>query len=268
MMKKIVSLLIALSLVVSGLASISTVSSAKTENKPTVHVCGESRTASLPADIDTGAWYYQNVKNMLDRGIMQGVGDNRFDPEGGLTRAQVATILYRLEKDTLPKVAEAVSFRDVRKGDWFYEAVCWASETQVIGGYEDHTFRPNQLASREEVVTMIVRCFHIAEADVSDVNLGRFSDKEDIQNYALVPMKYAVKNGWILGGEKNDLNPNATMTRAEMAAFTDRVFFTKPVEPDTTEEPAESTTEEPAESTTEEPSIDEGEPGENELPIH
>lgn len=235
-MRKIVSVLIAFSLLVSGLIS----------------VCTGSGAGDLPADVVKDAWYYQNVVDMLEKGIMQGVGDSCFDPEGDLTRAQVAMILYRLEKDTLPKAGEAASFRDVGKEDWFYETVLWASETQVIGGYEDQTFRPNQPASREEVVTMIVRCFRVSETDVADVDLGQFSDAEDIQNYALVPMKYAVKNGWILGGEKNNLSPNATMTRAQMAAFTDRVFFTNPVEPGTTEKPG----------------VDEGETGENELPIH
>lgn len=94
----------------------------------------------------TDTWY-QAVKYVYDNKLMEGTSATTFDPEGQLTRAMLATVLYRMAES--PKVEGAPEFTDTHADAWYADAVAWASRTQVLRGYGNGKFGPEDAVSKE-----------------------------------------------------------------------------------------------------------------------
>lgn len=94
----------------------------------------------------TDTWY-QAVKYVYDNKLMEGTSATTFDPEGQLTRAMLATVLYRAAGS--PKVEGAPEFEDTQADAWYADAVAWASRTQVLRGYGNGKFGPEDAVSKE-----------------------------------------------------------------------------------------------------------------------
>ena len=107
------------------------------------------------ADVPDGAWYGGAVTALRDKGIMDGVGGGRFDPEGVFTRAQLATVLYRLADR--PAVSGEDSFTDTESGTWYSDAVLWASQNGIVSGYGDGLFGTNDPTTQEQLAVMLWR---------------------------------------------------------------------------------------------------------------
>ncbi len=115
--------------------------------------CGDNEAdyADVPAD----AWYAEAVAALREMGVMDGVGGNRFDPEGVFTRAQLATVLYRLAGK--PAVEGQDGFSDTQPGAWYADAVLWASQSGIVGGYGNGLFGTNDPATQEQLAVMLWR---------------------------------------------------------------------------------------------------------------
>ena len=170
-------------------------------------------------DLDKTAWYREGVKYALENGIMSGMGDGLFVPNGTTTRAQLAMILWNLEGRP---AAEAASFTDVRADDWFAGAVDWAAANKVIGGYGDGTFGPNDPLTREQLVTILYRYAQFKGVDVSvgeDTNILSYNDVAEVSEWAIPAFQWAVGSGAVTGKTESTLNPKDTATRAEIATL-------------------------------------------------
>ena len=106
-------------------------------------------------DVRGTEWYAEAVTALREKGVMDGVGDNRFDPEGVFTRAQLATVLYRLADK--PAVSGEDDFTDTQSGQWYSDAVLWASQNCIVGGYGDGRFGPTDPATQEQLAVMLWR---------------------------------------------------------------------------------------------------------------
>ena len=106
------------------------------------------------ADVDDGAWYAEAVHTLASLGILNGVGDGRYEPERAITRAEFTAIAMRFAK--APAIGE-VRFTDVRENDWFYADVAGAVQYGWIEGYGDGTFRPGSSITRAEVTAIVNR---------------------------------------------------------------------------------------------------------------
>lgn len=146
-------------------------------------VCPKDATCPVAAfsDADASAWYHDGVHWALENGVMNGMRDGLFAPNGTTTRAQVAQILYNLEGK--PAVSAALRFEDFGAGEWYADAVRWANETGVVTGSETETgklvFAPNDAVTREQLVTMLYRCAQYKKVDVSvgkDTNILSYDD--------------------------------------------------------------------------------------------
>ncbi len=103
---------------------------------------------------DNNAFYYNSISWAGVTGIGAGIeGGTKFNPKGGCTRAMIVTLLHRIAGK--PKSNTAPSFSDVKEGDWYYDAVCWAVEKGITSGYGKGTFSPNAPCTRAMIVTMI-----------------------------------------------------------------------------------------------------------------
>lgn len=153
-----------------------------------------------------------------------GYEDGTVRPQGNITRAEVATIFFRLLTDEVrAEYWSTVSgYTDVKAGDWYNNAISTLSDLGIITGYEDGTFRPNASISRAEFVTIATRFFdYTAEYE------GTFSDVSYSSWYADF-VQAAVDMGLVNGYENGTFRPNASITRAEAVAIVNRVLLRRP----------------------------------------
>ena len=151
-------------------------------------------------------------------GLMNGVDGGRFAPYGTTTRAQIATILWRLEGS--PVVNYAMDYDDVADSDWYAEAIRWASSTGIVSGYDNGTFGPEDAITREQMAAMLYRYAEYKDYSVSDTgSLDQFPDGEDTSAWVEGAMSWAVAEGLISGGDGNVLQPQGNAIRAQAATI-------------------------------------------------
>ena len=153
-----------------------------------------------------------------------GYEDGTVRPQGNITRAEVATIFFRLLTDEVREEywSTVSGYTDVKAGDWYNNAISTLSDLGIITGYEDGTFRPNASISRAEFVTIATRFFdYTAEYE------GTFSDVSYSSWYADF-VQAAVDMGLVNGYENGTFRPNASITRAEAVAIVNRVLLRRP----------------------------------------
>ena len=169
-------------------------------------------------DVNEGDWFYDAVAYAYENGIMDGVGGNRFAPNSATTRAQLVTILYRLEGQ--PAVSGDLPFTDVEAGTWYTNAVGWAAQNGIVNGVGDDTFAPGNDLTREQLVTILYRYAETKGYDVSaSADLAGYPDGEEIQAYAREAMAWAVAENIIQGMEDDTLKPAGNATRAQIATI-------------------------------------------------
>lgn len=176
---------------------------------------------NLPFDDvqDKTAWYYGPVEYVYRQGIMKGMTDTHFDVGGKLSRAQFATILYRIEGS--PAVASESVFTDIEAGQWYSDPVVWGSEKGIIRGYDDGRFGPSDSITREQIAALMYRYAGSPELD-QGADLSVFNDQDDISAYALDAVKWCVGRGLINGMGDGTLAPQGNTTRGQCSAIIQR----------------------------------------------
>ena len=184
-------------------------------------------------DVDAGAWYADAVSYVTDNGLMGGTSSTAFSPEDAMTRAMLATVLYRAA-DT-PAVTGTDDFTDTADGTWYADAVLWASQQGLVTGYGDGTFGTDDPVSREQIAAILWRYAGSPQAQDAQA----FSDESTISAYAADAVDWARANGIVNGKENNTFDPQGNATRAEVATIL-RNYLTmgapeQPSTPDTEE---------------------------------
>ena len=178
------------------------------------------------SDVKEGDWFYASVQYCVDNDLLAGDPDGSFRPSDKLTRAEMATILWRLAgKPETP--AYQGTFKDVGKNDWFQPYVEWAAKAGVAKGNDDGTFGPNDNVTREQLATFLYRfAKDYMKQDVSaSTDLSSYPDSTTISSYAVDAMKWAAAEGIMKGskeGNKVLILPKANALRCEVAAMTAR----------------------------------------------
>ena len=176
------------------------------------------------ADVNAGDWFYRDVLFSYEKGLMSGMDAAVFAPYANTTRAQIAVIFYRMEGS--PAVEGENSFTDVVRDSgtaWFYDAVTWAQQNGIMGGYDNSSFAPNDPITREQLAAIFYRYAQYKGYDTTQGGMAirEFGDYESISDYAMSAMAWAVNTG-LVKGDSNLLYPNGTATRAEIAAMLHR----------------------------------------------
>lgn len=173
-------------------------------------------------DLELKTWYHDSVDYVLASGLMNGVSDWEFDPEGTLTRGMLVTILYRLEGCPDVKNFDNLPFDDVPYGAWYTEAVVWAASEGIVNGISETSFAPNAPVTREQIAAIFYR---YAGSEKVSGTLLNFVDAFAVSEYAYDPMLWAVNEG-IITGSYGRLSPRDNATRAQIAAILYR-YLTK-----------------------------------------
>lgn len=179
------------------------------------------RVEDIFTDVPATSWYRDFVQYVYDHALMSGVSKTEFRPNGTLTRAQVAQILYNQAGS--PDVTGDSRFTDVKSTAWYYRAVTWAAENHVVSGYTDGTFRPNQAITRQEVAVMLYS--RAGRPAVSGSLNGVFADSGAVAGWAKNAMIWAYQNQILSGERVGDnlyLRPANHATRAQAAVMITR----------------------------------------------
>lgn len=168
-------------------------------------------------DVITSDWFYDFVEAAYTNELMTGMTPINFRPSENLSRAQFATILYRMEG--FPDVNGMEIFPDVPQGQFYTEAVEWADAAGVVNGYEDGCFGPADQITREQMAVMMYRYARYKEYDTKQrASLSGYPDAEKVSSFAEEAMEWALAAG-LIRGDQGNLNPQGNASRAQCATI-------------------------------------------------
>lgn len=170
-------------------------------------------TTSSFSDMNGYSSYAGSVGLMTNLGIINGVGNNKFNPTGSVTRGEWITMLYRAAGS--PAVYSSVSFTDVPS--WCKDAVQWAVQNGITDGIGNNKFGPDMTLDRMQIVTFMYRFAKLQGMDVSStLYLSAYTDGNTVDAWAQPAMKWALQKGYLdpVGGK---IQPKGTMTRVLVA---------------------------------------------------
>lgn len=196
-------------------------------------------------DIKSSSWQYAPVKKVYDLGIMNGVSSTRFDPNKKLTRAEAAMILYNIEGNAASY--SKYSFKDVKRGAWYADAVEWMYRKGITKGVTKTRFGVSEYITRQDFITFIYRMYEVKwnltsknnSIYIRESTIYTFKDSSKIADYAMPAMKlsagicmvvtygptrhYSVAP--IITGHKGYINPRGNCTRAEAAVIIGNAYM-------------------------------------------
>ncbi len=175
-------------------------------------------TGALPFEDIQGHWAAEAIGYVYRNGLMNGVGERVFAPDGDLDRAMLVTILYRLEGE--PAVGGSHSYTDVVPGSWYEKAVLWATEHHIVGGYGNGLFGPSDRITREQLATMLFRYASYKKWDTAArADLSKYADADQISVWALDALRWANGAALMTGRSETVIAPGGEASRGETAAL-------------------------------------------------
>ncbi len=173
-----------------------------------------NRKATDFRDFDRTAWYAEAVSAVVDNGLLYGKSSAIIDPNGDMTRAEMAAIINR--SFGCYKTADISQYNDVSKSKWYYKDVALAVQMGTYNGRSASAMAPDAPISRQEAMTVVARALELDYDSYSKTDLSAFSDRSEISNWALPYVRAMVGAGYIHGRGKI-LAPLDNITRAEFA---------------------------------------------------
>ncbi len=167
--------------------------------------------AEIFTDISEQDWYYADVAQAYNQNLIMGTTETEWGVTQPATRAQVATILHRLDGDTSD--IPPITFTDVDENDWYAHSVAWAINAGVYNGFEDGTFKPDDNITREQLAAIIYNYAIYKGYDVATTgNISNFADAEQVSAWSTSAVEWAVGSGIMGGKEDNLLDSKSTAT--------------------------------------------------------
>ena len=173
-----------------------------------------NRKATDFRDFDRTAWYAEAVSAAVDNGLLYGKSSSIIDPNGDMTRAEMAAIINR--SFGCYKTADISQYNDVSKSKWYYKDVALAVQMGTYNGRSASAMAPDAPISRQEAMTVVARALELDYDSYSKTDMSAFSDRSEISNWALPYVRAMVGAGYIHGRGKI-LAPLDNITRAEFA---------------------------------------------------
>jgi len=173
-----------------------------------------NRKATDFKDFDRTAWYADAVSAAVDNGLLYGKSSTMLDPNGDMTRAEMAAIINR--SFGCYKAADISQYKDVAKSKWYYKDVALAVQMGTYNGRSNSSMAPDSPITRQEAMTVVARALELNYDSYSKTDLSAFSDRSEISNWALPYVRAMVGAGYIHGRGKI-LAPLDNITRSEFA---------------------------------------------------
>ena len=182
------------------------------------------------SDVQPQDWFYKSVTDAYNNGYLVGYPNGTFAPNGTLSRAQAAAVLYNMSgqkfNETNGKYDEAqgwkTGFSDVDGHQWYAEPIAWAEATGVVNGYGNGKFGPDDPVTREQFAGMVANYAKVVnqatDTQGDPAELDKFSDKGSVSDWAVSSLAWATKRG-VISGYDGAVHPGDTITRAQAAAI-------------------------------------------------
>ena len=183
------------------------------------------------SDVAANAWYADAAQYVRDNGVMSGTSSTTFSPDLTMTRAMLATVLYRAAGS--PAVSSTADFRDVAADSWYSAPAAWAAENGVVSGYGDGQFGGEDPVTREQIATILWR--YAGSPTPAGTETG-FADGEDVSAYAVQAVTWAQERGMMNGMEGGRFVPKSRATRAQAAVILEHFLQEEPAPQPTPEE--------------------------------
>lgn len=179
---------------------------------------GASRAEAATAfsDVDNH-WAASYIYQTAEAGLVRGYPDGTFRPEQKISRAEFVTILAMESGETIENNIGAPDFKDIPRNHWAKNYILWGRANNVLSGYEDNTFRPDQTVSRQEMASLLYRYitnYHKKEILTVQQEII-FGDNKLIGDWAREAVKAMQRSGIINGRDNGTFDPLAGATRAE-----------------------------------------------------
>lgn len=174
-------------------------------------------------DLPLTHWAYDDISFMVNRKLIKGVGNNKFEPNREMTRAEFTQILLNISEDNV--IDEKDLFSDINLNDWYFKAVNWAYNNKIIFGKSKDRFMPNTKISRQDAAVMVKRYLdHKGYENVEEIDEIKFKDFDKISSYAKEAVEFLTKAG-LINGKGNDIfDPDSFMTRSEAVSIVARIL--------------------------------------------
>ena len=166
-------------------------------------------------DVKKTDWYYDAVNYVNNNGIMTGYSETQFAPNDKLSRAQACQVIYNIA-DADEQATES-TFSDVSLGQWYTNAISWASKNGVVSGYGNNLFGPDDAITREQMAAILYR--YAGAPSVETNNLGNYTDANQISDWATDALNWCVENKIMVGNGNGTMTPNKIISRAEVATI-------------------------------------------------
>lgn len=187
------------------------------EGSATIKIINNTKDFS---DVKADDWYKSAVDFASSHELFNGTNSKTFGPNAPMTRAMLVTVLYRLENE--PEALNS-GFGDVSEDSYYKNAVAWAARKEIIKGISANEFAPNSIITREQLVSIMHRyAVQFSLSTIAKGDLTKYTDSKNISGWARKSMEWAVGLGLVSGRGDNNLEPNGTATRAEVAAILQR----------------------------------------------
>ena len=175
------------------------------------------------SDVRPSDWYHDAVNYVCENGLMNGTSDTVFSPNATTSRGMIVTILYRLAgSPDLPESNWGCPYADVDAAAYYSAPVYWARMNNLVTGYSDTQFGPDDAITREQLTAVLYRYAGNLGLDTDTGFIPDkyydFSDYQSVSRYATNAMSWCVNKG-IVSGSDGKLNPQGTATRAEVATM-------------------------------------------------
>ena len=186
---------------------------------------GKSREKLRFEDVKETDWFYPDVEYIIRRGIMSGTSETLFSPKQETTRAQIVTMLWRIDGE--PR--EALNnnyYADIKVGSYYEDAAGWAAKNRIVTGNGDQQFDPDKAVTREELAVMLMRYARYRGKDVSKgSDLMVYQDSNEISSWAEEALSWANSCGYISGMSESKIGPKGKATRAQVAVILHRYLL-------------------------------------------
>ena len=171
-------------------------------------------------DVSNNDWFYNSVKYAYENGLIYGVSNTEFAPDGDVTRAMFVTVLYRTEGEPY---AENSSFVDVASDSYYANAVAWAEENKIVSGVSDTEFAPDMSITREQMAAIIYRYAEYKNCDITVNETANYVDSDSVSDYARNAVDWLSEQEIMSGNTDGTFAPQANSTRAQTAAVFMRI---------------------------------------------
>ena len=175
-----------------------------------------TRKATDFKNYDAKAWYAEAVSSAVDNGLLYGKSSTIIDPNGDMTRAEMAAIINR--SFGCYKAADISQYKDVAKSKWYYKDVALAVQMGTYNGRSSSSMAPDAPITREEAMTVVARALELDYDSYSKTDLSKFSDRNKISNWALPYVRAMIGADYIHGRTKG-LEPLDNHPRSGFSAL-------------------------------------------------